>query len=322
MKAKKPLISVDAIEFEDCGETIITLSSGIYIIDDEVVEVKGYGCNEISVKDTSDIREVTTNKVVKEYVCGDEVLSVLKYNEQESQLLSKRQYDGDDEYSSWESLDDEFVYRKFKKTWSPIYIERQEISEPLIVSCKKVRLNTGNPFIETRFTETSKLSDTSIYSYRQTSACIAIVEDCFKELGMDFNGDCSYGITTNKKVWGNSNHSGIRYVTAFGTYVFNDSFKTSDTRTGELSKLKTLHEENKAKIRKIIIEGYNKHFGKIDDGKFDFDRLLNLLNKATTNVNSIDSKVKTADCKRYALNQINEAVGMIQTAYTTKKEDS
>ncbi len=64
-------------------------------------------------------------------------------------MLSKRKYDGYEE--EWESLDDEFAYRKFMQLWTPIYNTKQEISEPLLVQFEKTKYDTGCQYIHNAF---------------------------------------------------------------------------------------------------------------------------------------------------------------------------
>ena len=83
--AEDPLKGID---IEDKSLKVVYLKSGTYLIDDEVVSVK-YGEGKVQVNDVLNIRRITDNEYIKEYVCGDEKLSVQQYDEQKEKLLSK-----------------------------------------------------------------------------------------------------------------------------------------------------------------------------------------------------------------------------------------
>lgn len=144
--AETPLKGID---IEDKNLKVVYLKSGKYLIDGEVITVESYSEAKVQVKDVSNIKKITENKYIKEYVCGEEKLSVKQYDEQIDQLLSKRKCDGYEE--EWESLEDEFTYRKFVQTWTPIYNTKQEISEPLLVQFEKTKYDTGCQYIHNAF---------------------------------------------------------------------------------------------------------------------------------------------------------------------------
>lgn len=304
---------INGINIEDKNLKIVFLSSGEYLIDGEVVTVSGFNKSKVQVSDISNIREITKNKVIKEYVCGEEKLSVRNYNEQRDVLLEKRKWD-DNGYEVWESLEDEFAYKKFKQTWTPIYVVDQEISKPLLVQLESTKYDTGCEYIKNAFLN-GENNDFTLYTYNQVSAWLGIVSECFKELKMEFKGDIGYQTTNNKKIWGNSSHSCIRYVTAFGTYVFNDDFKNPRVLTGTLEDMKLRYEKDKSKIREIIINKFNNHFGNIDAGKFDFERLKNILSRVENNLLDVNPKQKTYRSYELARKALNEAQDMIKVAY-------
>lgn len=77
------------IDIEDKNLKVVYLKSGKYLVDGEVITVESYSEAKVQVKDVSNIRIITENKYIKEYVCGEEKLSVKQYDEQINQLLSK-----------------------------------------------------------------------------------------------------------------------------------------------------------------------------------------------------------------------------------------
>lgn len=304
------------IDIEDKNLKVVYLKSGKYLVDGEVITVESYSEAKVQVKDVSNIRKITENKYVKEYVCDEEKLSVKQYDDQRDELLLKRKYDGYEE--EWESLEDEYAYRKFMQLWTPIYNTEQEISEPLLVQFEKTKYDTGCKYIHNAFLNGDD-EDFTLFTYEQGQAWLGITRECFEELGMEYKEHLDYSATNNKKVWGNSTHSCIRYVTGFGGYVFNDSWGNPRIIKGALEDVKKRYEEDRNTIRKIIIDKFNYHFGCIDAGKFDFDRLRAIISNAQRNLFDVDPKQKSYEAWQRAKNKLREAQDMINVAYEVKQ---
>lgn len=311
--AEMPLKGID---IEDKNLKVVYLKSGKYLIDREVITVESYSETKVQVKDVSNIRKITENKYVKEYVCGEEKLSVKQYDNQRDELLLKRKYDGYEE--EWESLEDEFAYRKFMQLWTPIYNTEQEISEPLLVQFEKTKYDTGCQYIHNAFLN-GEDKDFTLFTYEQGQAWLGITRECFEELGMKYKENANYSATNNKKIWSNSTHSCIRYVTGFGGYVFNDSWGNPRVIKGTLEDVRKRYEYDRSTIRKIIIDKYNNHFGCIDAGKFDFDRLRTIISNAQRNLFDIDPKQKSYQAWQRAKDKLKEAQDMINVAYEVKQ---
>ena len=265
------------------------------------------------------IRKITENRYIKEYVCGDKKMSIKEYEEQKTKLLSKVTYDDFDEH--WETLEDEFAYRKFNQLWTPIYTVEQELSEPLLVQIKKIKFDTGNKYITNSFLN-GEDQDLTLFTYDQHSAWLGIVHECFKELEMEYFDHIGYVQTSNKKIWGNASHSCIRYVVAFGSYVFGQEWENARMKKGTLTNMKKCYKEDREKIRKIIIDKYNNHFGCIDVGKFDFDTLKSILTRAQASLADVDPKQKSYTSYERAKKALVEAQEMIKAAYEVKKDIS
>ena len=307
----------NGVNIEDKNIKVVYLSSGKYLIDGEVVNVNGYEDTKVQVVDATNIRKITENRLVKEYACGDERLTVRQYDEQRIVLLSKKKYE-DDYDEEWESLEDEFAYRKFMQMWTPIYKVEQELSEPLLVQFKKTKYDTGNEYISNAFLNGDD-KEVTLFTYNQDAAWLGIVRECFNELEMSYQEGLSYSATNNKKVWGNSSNGCIRYVTAFGTYVFNDLWNNPRVLKGTLSDMMKKYESDKNAIRRTIIDKYNNHFGCIDAGKFDFERLRSIISRAQSYLSNVEPKQKSYNAWKVAINALNEAQEMIKVAYEVKK---
>lgn len=298
------------IQIDDKDITYVKLTSGIYLIDGEIIRNDTYGLARFQCKNPNDIRKVTENRYIKEYTCGDVKMSVQEYNERKNMF----EYECKDENGDFNNLDDEYRYRKFISSWTPIYSVEQTISDPIKVELDHIKYDTGNKYVRSAFLNGTDKDDT-LYSYFQAEAWPDIINECFEELGMEYQPRLNYGATANKKVWSNSNHSGIRFAVAFGTYIFGDSWGDPRIVKGTLQDMLDKYENERKTIRNIIIRQYKKHFGDIDAGTFDFKTLLNTLQTSSNILKNVKPTAKTSSEYWRALRYINDAINQIEIAY-------
>ncbi len=239
---------MEAFIIEDLNINYVELPRGKYLVDNKPVTVTSNN-EKISVESFDNIRKVDESRIISYYSCGTEEVSVTDYIDKKLQLESKRTVDEDGDSSWWNSLEDEFEYKKFISVHQPVYITRETISEPLTFSPQKRTIETGNHYIVSQF---SQGVNTDLFTYNREAAFIGIVHATMKSLGMTYNEKTDYKDTSHKKIYGNSNHSCIRYVTAFGSYVFDDSFDCKGFRRGTLESMKVAYEVDRKKLEKEL----------------------------------------------------------------------
>lgn len=301
---------MEMVNIKDIGVKYVLLSSGKYLIGDNVISIDGYYDKKVQINEGDEIRKITETKIITKYIKGEEEMSVDEYNDIKNKLLEDKIYD-DFEYDEyhWNSLESEYEYKKLITYWNPIYKTIQEFSEPLKVSeITELKYNTDNKFIKNLFFNGENTKNMSLYIYNMPEAREHIVAEIFKDLGFEYQSNISYMQTEGKKIWSNSSHSVIRYVTAFGRYIFDDKWGDKYTPRGTLEDMKKMYEDDYNKIKKIIMTHYNKTFGKIDKNEFDFVGLVDNLNSLLNTIRSIDSKVKTQGCQTKAISKIDKMI--------------
>ena len=304
------------INFEDKNIKFVLLPIGRYLIDGEVVNNNTCTKIEVKVKNEKDIREIEETKIVDYYLHVDtkEKITNEEYNSKINQLLEKSYYDYDVDEQIFTTLEDEYAYKKFKSLYKPIYKLIQTFSEPLKVEMKTYQYDTGNKFIKNCFLNGNSSYD--LYTYNQHDAWIDIVENCFKELKFEYIPDCDYGYTKDKKVWGNSTHSCIRYVTAFGGYVFDDRFNLPNKCIyGTLEDLKERYKKDYDRIRDVIIRKYNKIYKDIDPKKVDYKKVIEELYHINGFVNDIDVKKQSIEKQKRTIIRIDKLIQYLESKY-------
>lgn len=310
-------MKVNAVEIEDKNIKFVLLENGCFKIDGEIINIKNpYGTlGKVAVKNINDIRYVKTTDVISNYTNGMEDMTVEEYQTKLNQLTTNRVYDEYKEEYNWNTLEDEFEYRKFKELWKPIRVQVQKISDPIEVEVVKTVYDTGNEFIKSCFLNGDS-EGFNLFTYNRPEALLNIVSDCFKSLDMEFVKNINYGKTEGEKIWSNSEHSGIRYVVAFGTYIFDKEWDIgSRYPKGTLEDMQKYYDDDKNALEKIIKDKYNKHFGRIDSKNFDFELLLSKLDNALSNCCNIDSKIKTEQYRTKSISKIKECMKMINDNY-------
>ena len=274
-----------AIKFKESEYYSVTLPNyGTFLVDGKYVEVASYH-TKVQVKDVHNIIPVSRQKSIVNYVMHDnngnlKSISPEKYVETELALLAKKvpgTYE--DDVQKWATLEDEFEYRKFKELWKPTYKDIEMHGNPYAVTIEEAALTTDNPYISSEYINGG--DDPLLFIYNRKKAFVDLVTEKFTSLGMEFKGDIGEKMTAYDKVWGRSDHSGVRFAKAFGKYCFNDTFDIKSNPRGSLDKLVKMYEDDKALIDKTIQSQYTAHFGRIMVREVDFKEITALLKRCT-----------------------------------------
>lgn len=315
MSTPQPATQVlKVISIDDLGVNIVEVPYGTFLIDGEVVTHSGYNsyntARHISAKDIENVRSVYTRNILVGYVPAvegitDDILSVEGYNDFINQFSNSYTEDEDGD-KDWNSLDDEFAYRKFVAQWKPKYKEETTYSEPLLIDRSHIRQDSGNPYIVAGFL--TGRSDVPLYSYSRSNAVASMLAKKFESLGMEFKEGLSYSQTEGKKVWSNSTHSGLEYVTAFGKYIIGKNLvpKTRGEFKGSFEYLEKIYKEDKQWIEDLIQVGYNLHFRNEAASSVLLGEIHAGVKTCINYVNTLDVKVKSETSKRSALAQLNK----------------
>ena len=303
-----------AIKFKESDYYSVELFRGSYLVDGKVLSVENNKSN-IQVKDIENVIPIKRKTVVSKYVCGESEMSVIAYNDTNQELLSKSNVDEYDD-RVWNSLEDEFKWRKFTASWVPVYREIEVKDDPYSFEIVESQIETGNPYISSDYMNGGK--DPLLFIYNRHSAVMNIVRDKFNSLGMSFGGKMSYGETKNVKKWGNSDHSCIRYAVAFNKFPFGDKWGISHNPRGTLDKMIGMYNSDKEQLEEIIQLGYNEHFGDIDNNSFNFNSLLDTLRHCKNLLTDVEPKQRSYSNYSSSFSKLNEAIKQIETSFKAK----
>lgn len=316
MSTPQPVTQVlKVISIDDLGVNIVQLPHGNFLVDGEVVSNTGYNSynnkHQIAAKGVENICAITTRSILTGYVpvvegITDDILSVEAYNDFIQELKSAADYSDDDGEIVWNNLEGEFAYRKFVSQWKPQYKTETTYSEPLLIDRSHIRQDSGNAYIVAGFL--TGRSDVPLYSYNRSNAVASMLAKKFESLGMEFKEGLSYSQTEGKKVWSNSTHSGLEYVTAFGKYIIGKNLvpKTRGEFKGSFQYLEKIYKEDKQWIEDLIQVGYNLHFRNSGASAVLLSEVSAGVKTCINYVNTMDVKVKSETSKRSALAQLNK----------------
>ena len=302
------------ISIDDLGVNIVELPHGNFLVDGEVVSNTGYNSynskHQIAAKDVENVRSVITTNTLTEYRSdAGETISPAEFKEQLEAICElATEYDGELE---WKTLEDEFSYRKFMQNWTPQYKTETGYSEPLLIDRSHIRQDSGNPYIVAGFL--TGRSDVPLYSYSRSNAVASLLAKKFETLGMEFKEGLSYSQTEGKKVWSNSTHSGLEYVTAFGKYIIGKNLvpKTRGEFKGSFEYLENIYKEDKKWIEDLIQVGYNLHFRNEAASSVLLGEIHAGVKTCINYVNTMDVKVKSETSKRSAIAQLNKLLDSV-----------
>lgn len=287
---------------------IVQIPYGTYRIDG--VEVVISRTDDICVKDYKNIRPLTLSSVPSEYI--DEIdnvtISVEEYERTLESLNSKGRHLGNGIYT-FDDLDDEYAQRRYKRKWKLKTKNVIVVGDPLLVTERVVKLETGNPYIESMFT-TGSNAEATLYTYNRQAARNDTVKEKFKSMGVKFEAsDRKYKEKAHTgTVYTNPNHGGIRFVQAFGEYIFDSSYdQVQHNPKGTLVHMRTLYEQDVKDINHRIELAYKKNIVRpAMRGGVELGALVNKLRTIHSQVSSLDVKVKSDSARRTLLNSLSK----------------
>ena len=290
----------------ESGVSFVKLKRGFYSLSGEIVQNESYSVQDYRVNSFDEIREITKNSVITHYSDGVNILCVDEYVTKKHELSKSA-----DEEMCFDSLDEEYEYRKFIQNWTPIKKIIETISEPLTVIVECITIDTGNPYIKSEFANGKNSMD--IFFYNRKAAFLGIVRDKFNELGFEYQNKIAYEQTKGKKVWGNSTHSCVRYVTAFGKYPI----KSGDPNNsrGTLEQMISMYNSDKKNLCGILQDEYNSHFNNFNDKNINGKELLDTLKAALNMIISLDEKKKDVSNKRIIRQKMNRAIENVNKCF-------
>lgn len=308
-------IVLKAISIDDIGVTVVELPVGTYLIDGEVVTSQlswDRPSRQVSVKYLENIRQIIKRNLLVNFIDKDGCeLTPDEYEQTKCELERYNNYNDILDETEWDSLESEFEYRKFMQRWKPVYKEETSYSEPLLVDKTHIRQDTGNPYIVAGFL--TGRADVPLYIYSRTAAIAGLLEKKFESLGMTFQQNINYAQTQGKKLWGNSTHSGLEYVTAFGSYIIGKNLvkRTVGEFKGSLEYLTKLYEEDKEWIENHIQTLYNLHFRNEAASGVLLSEVYKQAKLVLTYVNTMEVKLKSETSKRETITQINKLIDLV-----------
>lgn len=157
-------------------------------------------------------------------------------------------------------------------------------------------------------------ADVPLYEYNRAQTVESLLHAKFKALGFEFKEGISYSQTEGKKLYGNSTHSGLEYVTAFGKYIMPkaDLPKTRGTFKGSFEYLESIYLKDKEWIESLIQTGYNLHFRNEQASGVLLADVYNGVKTAMNYVNTLEVKVKSETSKRSAVNKLQDLLKLVE----------
>lgn len=121
---------------------------------------------------------------------------------------------------------DREAYELYKavKTWEQVHETRKLVCDPSLLDFEVIpdQFLSGSVFI-TNFRPLEAQSEAKVWRYSRKEAMTDEILKTLKRLGTQWTGNDSWSPKVNEgNCWGNSTHSGWRYLKAWNGYVFED----------------------------------------------------------------------------------------------------
>lgn len=225
-------------------------------------------------------------------------ITVDKYNTELSKL-PKSDADG-----NFQTIDDEFVYRKFISCWKPEfqnYVKYSQIEVQLLYGNTKSEYDDIIPI----YTITDNVND-ELFMWNPNF--VQYVKDIADKYGfIDAGFNVSYGGTKGRK-YSFSRKESIEYMSvngSFASYLYENYSLKNGNRKGSYEDLVAARK----KAISIIDEYFNREYQKTNESKLNnVGKVIELLESIKSTVSSIDSKAATHGNKTAAIRSINSLI--------------
>ena len=296
---------------KDKGIKILELDRGDYIINGKRYGFNDYSGNKIELQDIKELKKIDKTNVCESYFneLEQNEITVDHYNDKLKELTVNASFDDDGIY--FDDLDDEYNYKKFVRSCKPKY-KTLETTTDLIIPEEVVLYETGNKYIKCNFFLIGE-DKPILYRYNRTQARLDIVKNKFDEIGFEFLNNASYESTKNKKIWGNSDHSVIRYVTAFGTYIFGDGWDNKFSPIDTLENCKEMYNNDIKTIENIITKYYNQNYNILNKEKLSL--LPEMIDNLQINMKKVSPYQKSFQTYRNCLKKIEDIQKLISESF-------
>lgn len=310
---------MEVIQIDNQNKFEIKLSNGTYKIGEELITINDICNNKTILVDRIDnIKKIDEVKIIIGYESNKDNkprLTPEEYLKEREELESKIFFDEDNNIIS-DDLDNEYNYKKWIREYTPVYKTITTESEPLkigrIINC---RLNTDNEYITSIYSITEKIDNTNdldLCTYYQSLAWLGIVKNKMKELQIEYEEGIDYSKTNNRKVYGNSTHSCIKYVVFTKKFIFTGTrFIKPRLLKGTYEVLLERYNKDKKEIEEIIERNYNLHFNELSNDNTEvLNELYNKLNSISSLVAKVNVKINSYDDKKELLNKVHSCMEM------------
>ena len=297
---------IQVFKLEDQNKVLVRFKfkqSGDYEVDGTPISVEvPYGKYvDITADSCDEIRKLDQTRVASHYenAAGD-IKSVTMYDCEIQQLRAKHTGEDWHDIMEWDTPEDAANFARYVKEWNVVYRTVVVKSGPLPFEVKTTTLEKPHDFVSSSYCLGE--SDPLLFVYDRPAHLLHLVRDTMRELGLAFRDGCSYGETKNQKIWGNSTHSCIRYVTAFGAYVFDDSWDVRSKPRGTKDDMLAFAKRDETEIRRILRAQYAQHFGD------EAPRSANILSALRTIQNCAAGVKTNAQSTREQLSHLRRAI--------------
>ena len=297
---------------EDKNIKYVKLPTGNWEINGELFINNNYNTVDYQLNSFDNIFKIENKRILESVKVGDII-----YKGEEFLKLKESFNIYQDEDGDFEDLDKEYEYKKLTKNAIYNYIDVFNSREPIEVAVNLVTFDSGNSFIKPKFENTDV---TGLFIYYRNSAFIKIADEVFKSIDFKFEGKLDYSQTKNKKIYGNSFNDGIRFLVAFGTYIFDNNYQNPSNYCDTLENCKSKYKEDYNKIKTVIMTHYNLNYTDIKVN----EHIINIkdkFDKIQDYVYKLDYKTKDRDTHRYLVNVLKETSTLITNIINHKENE-
>lgn len=262
------------------------------------------------------------------YSFAETTLSHEDYHSRLRDLRNKAFEEDEDDDDAIVVVLDKEAYKEFQHlrddwVWNPDTLKTVWVEPNFEVDL--ARLSSGDPFV---YSARTSLSEPYTWEYNQAGATAAYVSACFAGLGMHYIGEGSLQ-APGEGCWCNSEHSHLKYVRAFGKYLFAkdgylyDFMKCPRYYQGPLEDMLARSRSDKEFIERVIISAYKEATGSRPLQKNEITEVLKDLRSVLSELDSVktarNSGVSLAKAKQKIRDRVTALENILVEEYNEGK---
>lgn len=280
---------------------IRSYSSVKFTLDDKEIENHFNAPFIVTDKMPENIKMITSSRRISGYTDSDtnSTISIEEWNSKRNSIMSKCDWDEDKEDYSFNELEDEVAWIRFKRTWAPVYTDEPKI-EPVSIEVIEYPVSKSEYIIPNY-----KIGGASIFDVTCTYNCNSA--EFFRKRCIEKGLLAATHENEKGKVFWLNHNDNFRFARINGEYCASDAISTSfrSHLKGTYEELEQRHQKNIEIVDSVIDSALSKMSNR-KMNSYELGEMISFLDSTLTNLRNIDVMKSSRPSHLHLTSRISE----------------